>query len=131
MTVPEIELIAYIYAIDRAIERLEKQSARLRVWMYRLTPERHTFMLAAQRGICAICKGSETRGRLQIDHDHSCCHTKPTCGQCTRGLLCGWCNKVLWRYKDDPKLLDAAGLEAAATYLRKYRLRRTIERISA
>lgn len=41
---------------------------------------------------CTACGSSE---RLCIDHDHSCCSTYPTCGKCTRGVLCQRCNVLL------------------------------------
>jgi hypothetical protein len=37
---------------------------------------------------------SETEG-LEIDHDHACCPKRPTCGKCTRGLLCDRHNRAI------------------------------------
>jgi hypothetical protein len=59
---------------------------------YRLTPEQFDQMLASQGGVCAICGGS---GRLEVDHDHSCCAGSRSCGHCVRGLLCHRCNSTL------------------------------------
>jgi len=50
-------------------------------------------MLTQNNG-CAICKRKlgEFKGKLVIDHDHSCCEKTPTCGKCNRGILCHPCN---------------------------------------
>ncbi len=73
---------------------------------YGLTIKEHNAMIAAQRGVCAIC-GAEPGtwvancGRLVIDHDHST-------GE-VRGLLCPSCNRGLGQFEDDPiRLTNAA-----------------------
>ena len=38
---------------------------------------------------------------LQVDHDHSCCLGKYSCGKCARGLLCGMCNTAIGYMNDD------------------------------
>jgi hypothetical protein len=58
---------------------------------------------------CAIC-GSEKR--LCIDHDHSCCAGKYSCGRCVRGLLCTPCNTFVGR-------LDGATYKKALIYLER------------
>lgn len=40
-------------------------------------------------GGCMVC-GSYNR--LAIDHNHDCCPTEYTCGECLRGVLCYECN---------------------------------------
>jgi hypothetical protein len=53
-----------------------------------LTVEVYDALLAAQDGVCAICKQPQPGGhRLAVDHDH-------TTGQ-LRGLLCSKCNRAL------------------------------------
>jgi hypothetical protein len=71
--------------------------------------------LAAQGGGCAACGVTEEgNGRmLAVDHDHACCPSRKTCGQCIRGLLCSACNLQLGRVADD---IDR--LEALVGYLR-------------
>lgn len=67
---------------------------------YGLSVEQYAAMSAAQGGVCAICK-QPPRGKppvnkhLAVDHDHSCCPGKKSCGRCVRGLLCARCNRTL------------------------------------
>lgn len=77
---------------------------------YGMTGEEYGAMMAAQKGVCAICARPETamlRGTpktMHVDHDHET-------GQ-LRSLLCGACNGMLGLAKDNP-----ATLRAAADYL--------------
>jgi hypothetical protein len=72
-------------------------------------------VLADQGGGCAACGMTEKdNGRMfAVDHDHACCPSRATCGQCIRGLLCSGCNLHLGRVADD---IDR--LEALVSYLR-------------
>lgn len=38
---------------------------------------------------CAACGSTED---LKIDHDHTCCPARTSCGKCIRGYLCHECN---------------------------------------
>lgn len=60
-----------------------------------ITVERYEEMLARQGGVCAICKRRPGKRRLAVDHDHSCCPGRRSCGKCVRGLLCKACNYQL------------------------------------
>jgi Recombination endonuclease VII len=64
---------------------------------YGLSPEQFQVRLDEQTRKCPICGNSEPNamGTWHVDHDHSCCPGKETCGQCVRGLLCGRCNVKL------------------------------------
>lgn len=75
-------------------------------------------MVAAQGSRCRICESDEPggAGRWAIDHDHSCCPGKKTCGQCIRGLLCTSCNMGLGQFRDDPEVL-----RRAADYIESFR----------
>lgn len=80
---------------------------------YKLTIEEYLDMYAEQQGLCKLCFNPETAldkrtGRvrpLSVDHDHSCCPNKNSCGECIRGLLCHRCNLVLGACEDNPHLL--------------------------
>lgn len=64
---------------------------------YGLTVAEYERMLAEQSGVCAVCKGPETRAGfvLGVDHDHAT-------GE-VRGLLCTKCNTALGLLDDDPE----------------------------
>jgi hypothetical protein len=65
--------------------------------------------LAAQGGVCAICKRKPGKKPLAVDHDHGCrAGNGKTCGKCVRGLLCEDCNLSLGKMNDDPVRLIAA-----------------------
>lgn len=66
-------------------------------------------MLDEQDGLCVVCGGI---GATEVDHDHSCCPTAKTCGDCVRGVLCRSCNTSLGKFDD-----DAAALLAQADLL--------------
>lgn len=38
---------------------------------------------------CAACKSTDL---LKVDHDHACCPSVKSCGNCVRGYLCHACN---------------------------------------
>ena len=85
---------------------------------YRMTPEDYDALLSAQGGCCAICRtdhpgvsSSKFRNdnqRFSVDHDHSCCPGKMSCGSCVRGLLCRNCNVGIGSLRDDPQIITAA-----------------------
>lgn len=71
---------------------------------YNITIQDYYKMFDAQGGKCWICRGGTSKNYLATDHDHKT-------GE-VRGLLCANCNKVLGRFRDDPKRF-----RKAATYL--------------
>lgn len=85
---------------------------------YGMTWAQYEQLLAGQGGGCAVCGEACSTGRLlAVDHDHSCCpEDGRSCGRCVRGLLCGGCNQGLGKFRDDPRLL-----QAAAAYLNRHR----------
>jgi hypothetical protein len=91
------------------------KAARLK--QYGLTIEEYRDQLAAQGGVCAICRQPETvvdsrSGKVRelvVDH----CHVTGR----PRGLLCNKCNTGLARFEDD---LDR--LRAAIDYLQPFNL---------
>lgn len=86
--------------------------------LYKVYPERYAELLSEQSGRCAICKRkySDFARPLAIDHDHACCAKPPTCGKCTRGLLCPQCNTAIHSIER-----DGDWMSAAATYLKRGR----------
>jgi hypothetical protein len=75
-------------------------------------------MLADQDGKCGVCGTDEPGGRhgqWHVDHDHKCCPTASSCGECLRGILCHRCNRGLGLFNDD---LDR--LTSALAYLVKW-----------
>jgi hypothetical protein len=81
-----------------------------------ITLERYEQLMAYQNGLCAVCGKPETRiwptsGKqmsLSVDHAHSCCPGKKSCGKCVRGLLCFSCNTGIGFLQDDTTLLKKA-----------------------
>ena len=80
---------------------------RALVRTYNLSYEKYCELVKLQDGKCAICNCLPSRN-LDVDHDHSCCPTKKSCGKCIRGLLCSSCNTALGLLKDDLVLFEKA-----------------------
>ena len=76
---------------------------------YRMTVERFEQILADQGGVCAICGTDEPggTGTWHIDHDHTCCPGRKSCGKCIRGLLCARCNFFILSVIEGPLLQRA------------------------
>lgn len=83
----------------------EVHNRRQQLKRYGLTPETYESLLATQNYRCAICELEEDRRRFSVDHDHSCCPGKKTCGKCIRGLLCHKCNVGLGMFNNDIDVL--------------------------
>lgn len=71
---------------------------------YGLTNEDYEAMLAAQGGVCAICRRHQSRvgkkrrnENLYVDHNHS--------NDKIRGLLCYACNCAIGMLMDDPSVI--------------------------
>ena len=71
---------------------------------YNLAPGEYDALYVAQGGMCYTCgPWTGNRGlskKLSVDHDHSCCPKPPTCGKCTRGLICSRCNSLIGEVGD-------------------------------
>jgi hypothetical protein len=73
---------------------------------YRLSVEAYGVMLAAQGGVCAICRRPETARNqhgplaLSVDHDHKTGRI--------RGLLCRSCNTLLGLSRENCSILESA-----------------------
>lgn len=92
----------------RGTPKYREQKHRSEVkYMYGIGYEQYQKMLLTQNGLCAICKtGFDTN--LCVDHDHSCCPGKKSCGSCVRGLLCHDCNRAIGLFRDRTDLLYSA-----------------------
>jgi Recombination endonuclease VII len=75
---------------------------------FSMTCEEFEALVTKQKGKCANpeCGAIDApQERLHVDHDHSCCAGRKTCGKCIRGLLCRRCNTILGMAEDRPELL--------------------------
>lgn len=92
---------------------------------FSLTPERYEEMFAAQDGCCYLCNEplDQDRYKITIDHDHSCCRGRKSCGTCVRGLACRPCNTGIAHFGDDPDRMRrvADNLEMATRRLHETR----------
>lgn len=66
-------------------------------WLnHKITDQQFEDLLKEQGYSCADCKTyiSWPPGMFSasIDHDHSCCNKKYSCGKCIRGIVCLGCN---------------------------------------
>lgn len=103
-------------------ERFPERRRQNRLWAwYRLTPEAYASLLETQGHRCAICRtDTPSAGKnWAVDHDHSCCPDKKSCGKCVRGLLCGTCNTGIGMLGDDASRVLAAYEYLVAVTLRK------------
>lgn len=82
----------------------EATRAHYMKWAWGITPEEFQDLVAAQGGKCAnpACE----RSAEDLDHDHSCCIGKKTCGRCIRGVLCKRCNYKLGLLERDLDLIQ-------------------------
>lgn len=71
---------------------------------YNITAEQYLEM--AKNG-CQM-SGCGSFEKLHVDHDHSCCSGKTSCGKCVRGVLCERHNLGGGCFQDDPEELRAA-----------------------
>lgn len=70
-------------------------------------------LIAKAEGRCPLCKKQTTR--WSVDHDHTCCPGKKSCGDCVRGVICDLCNRGIGFFQDDP-----ASMRRAAEYVESY-----------
>ena len=89
-----------------------KKQAYQRLLKYGIDEEQFARMIIAQDGLCAVCRKPEKvrtpsgeLQALQVDHDHSCCSGKKSCGECVRGLLCTRCNRALGLLGEDSEAM--------------------------
>lgn len=76
-----------------------------RRWKYKLAAAQVSDLMLERSGKCHICGESDATA---IDHDHSCCPTGGSCGECVRGALCHRCNVGLGWFMDSPDRMRSA-----------------------
>lgn len=84
---------------------------------YGISTEQYEELLCASNGGCYICGKTKDKngGRyLSVDHDHSCCQNRKSCGKCVRGVLCDTCNRAVGLLQDSPE-----NAMAVALYIKK------------
>ncbi len=95
------------YFHDKAEQRRLRAKARQRYVSstYNLPEGFVEALFELQDGRCYWCRLAMGKTRnLPIDHDHSCCPGKVSCGKCVRGLLCHECNQFIGRrMRDSPE----------------------------
>lgn len=87
--------------------RMHRRFLRMKQ-VYSLDKDSFLKMFKKQNESCAICDEQfdlMERKSFSVDHDHSCCPGKKSCGKCVRGLLCVKCNFVLGYVNDDTNKL--------------------------
>lgn len=107
---------------SKSIEDKKQSDRRNTLWSrYRLTEEEYERYMGSVGRVCEMCGSPEVRvsssgetHSLAVDHDHSCCEGKRTCGECLRGVLCDYCNMALGR-------VEKIGLDKVFAYLNKPR----------
>jgi hypothetical protein len=64
---------------------------------HNITSKQYFELLDRQDRKCAICEVTvdDFGKNFHVDHDHSCCPGKYSCGECIRGLLCSNCNTAV------------------------------------
>lgn len=67
-----------------------------------MTEDDYDNLILVQHGLCPICEEElpeydcdDAMKAPHIDHDHSCCPGKESCGLCIRGVLHAQCNRFL------------------------------------
>ena len=99
------------HVLERNAKKYDSEARRERTLKegYGISSEIYEQMLQLQNGKCAICESSEPKhnsGYFVVDH----CHESGS----VRGLLCGECNFMIGKAKD-----NISTLESAINYLKK------------
>jgi hypothetical protein len=89
-------------------DRPEKYAEKVRANSYykanwkrhKISEDKYSELLNLYEGKCHAC---QDRAATNVDHDHSCCPKRFSCGECVRGVLCSQCNTALGLLADDPE----------------------------
>ena len=77
-------------------EQKDAESLRYRALKYNLGQEELAALLAEG---CQF-PSSDHNGVLHIDHDHTCCPGRRSCGKCVRGILCARHNLLIGQFEN-------------------------------
>lgn len=106
------KLKSKIYSDKNKKPKIYREPVDHRFSFYNLTKKQFHEMLIFQNNKCFICNIEfNINGRSTapcVDHDHECCPHVPTCGHCTRALLCFKCNMGLGFLNDDRIIIQGA-----------------------
>lgn len=87
-------------ALVEVRQRDQDEKDRRAERMYRMGTGGYQELLRLQGGMCLLCFRTPRPGeRFAVDHSHECCAKPPTCGNCTRALLCRPCNAWLGKWE--------------------------------
>ncbi|MEU4303701.1 endonuclease VII domain-containing protein (plasmid) [Streptomyces viridifaciens] len=107
-----------MYVCDSVKCNEDQQRIARRAKRHGITYDRYSEIHLNQGGRCPVC--GEHLGKFDkdvvIDHDHSCCPKRTSCGECVRGILHRRCNSAIGYLRDDPDTF-----ERIAEYLRGFR----------
>ena len=92
-------------------DRPEKYAEKVRMNSYykanwkrhKLSEDKYLGLVELHEGKCHACKDREA---TNIDHDHTCCPGRFSCGECVRGVLCNQCNTALGLLADSKEKLQ-------------------------
>lgn len=96
-------------AYDKRKARGPEYDQNTRLWTrYRLRLDAYNLLIAFQKGLCPICKRDLEGLITVVDHDHSCCPGRRSCGACVRGIICKGCNYAMGHFNDDVEAMQRA-----------------------
>ena len=96
------------------------KGAKRRKLEFNVSTEYMWKLFLEQNNRCMICQ-EEFICTPSVDHDHSCCSGRRTCGKCIRGLLCKRCNAGIGSMHDSIELLHRA-----IKYLEEFNIKKEI-----
>lgn len=114
---------SYFNKSKNIIDGLDRKCGRCAVGIMRksnfgISQEDYDQMLLDSSGTCELCLKPfrDVPREPVVDHDHQCCPTQKTCGECVRGLVHRSCNSFLGLANDSEETLMRA-----IEYLRRSR----------